>query len=149
MAAPRAEVHASASLAEAWEALASPDRFGEWVDGFGTIAARTGEWPQSDAEIVWRTGPTGRGTVRERVTDCEERRRLVVEFSDDSSTGTLATDLAMEGGGVRISQEMDYRLSDPGPFGVIAKLFFLRGQQRRSLERSLSALKAMLERSDG
>lgn len=145
---PRAEARIATSLAEAWDALATPDRYREWVDGFGTITARTGEWPEPGSELVWRTGPQGRGTVREKVTESEERRRLIVDFTDDASTGTVTTELAIDGGGVSVGQEIDFRLSDPGPFGVIAGLFFLRGQQRRSLERSLAALKAALERAE-
>jgi len=137
----------SCSLAEAWDTLAGLATFSNWVDGFGKLVSDEGEWPAPGSVITWESAPRGRGTVREEVLDARQRERLEVEFADDAASGLVATALAIEGDGVRIEQQINYRLSDPGPFGIVADLLFVRGEQRRSLERSLGNLKALLERS--
>jgi uncharacterized protein YndB with AHSA1/START domain len=136
----RAEVAIDLSLAEVWETYFDPGGWPEWVDGFETVTSMSG-YPLSGGELNWRSIPAGRGAVREEVVEHEPRRLHRVRFSDDHSEGTLTTTFEMKGGGVLVVQELSYRLTRPGLFGVFTDALFVRGQMRASLERSLERLR--------
>ncbi len=68
-----------------------------------------------------------------------------VAFSDPQTEGELRTTFAIERERVKVTQELSYRLRGGGPFAAVTDFLFIRSQQRRSLQRSLDALKREIE----
>ena len=71
-----------ASIAEVQALWLDLDRWPAFVDGFGTIARREGDWPQTGARIVWDSRRNGRGRVVEQVTDHERGVTHLVRIED-------------------------------------------------------------------
>ena len=59
-----------------------PVRWAAWVDGFGHVVTREGDWPRVGARLVWQSPPAGRGRVEERVVE-PQRARLVGRAGHD------------------------------------------------------------------
>lgn len=130
-----------ASLAECWETYFDARTWGSWVDGFQAPVEMAGGYPEVGGTLRWRSIPAGRGEVRERVLEREPRRRHRVAFADPTMEGELETTFAIEGSGTRVSQRLSYRLLGGGPIARLAGLFFVKGQVRSSVERTLAAFK--------
>jgi uncharacterized protein YndB with AHSA1/START domain len=141
MAAVAEEVLIEASLAEVWDAYFEPHRWASWVDGFQTVLASEG-YPEPGGTLKWRSNPSGRGTVSERVIEHDPRSRHRVAFSDDSSEGELLTTFTMERQSVRVRQELNYELREEKPLHSLTDRFFVRPRLRESLKRSLERLRA-------
>ena len=136
------DIHVDASLAETWDAYFDSRLWGAWVDGFQAQAERSPGYPgEIGSTLVWRSIPAGRGTVRERVLAHEERRLHRVAFADPAMEGELETRFEIDGSGTRVAQDMSYRLLDRGPIARIGAVFFVKGQVRSSMERSLGAFR--------
>ena len=131
-----------ASLAETWDAFFDPAGWPEWVDAFAGLVSSE-RYPEVGGRLVWRTGTAGRGEVSEEVIQHEPRRLHVVRFADPTMTGVLRTTFAFEGSKARVSQAMEYHLAERGLFAFLGALF-VRSQVRRSLERSLAGLRAIV-----
>ena len=129
-----------ASLAEVWDTYLDPRGWASWVDGFAQATSVGDDWPEAGSVLRWRSIPAGRGEVEERVTAHEERRRHAFDFRDPAMTGSVETTFAIDGPGTRVEQKMEYQLLDRGPISRIAALFFVKGQVRSSVQRSLGAL---------
>jgi hypothetical protein len=129
-----------ASLKEVWDLYFDPVRWRAWVDGFAAVERSDG-YPKVDGTLIWRSNPAGRGTVTERVVEHTPRTRHRIEWSDPESSGELLSEFAVEGDSVRTTLTLDYRLARGGPFAVLTERFFVRGQVRRSVQRSLLRLK--------
>ncbi len=144
MARVEASVEVEAPLAEVWDLYFDADRWASWVDGFAAVMSADG-YPEPGGELVWRSTAAGRGRVRERVVAHEPRSLHRIEFEDPESKGTLETAFEMLSGGderrTKVTQRLDYGLEGGGPFGAITDFLFIRTQMRRSLERSLGALR--------
>jgi uncharacterized membrane protein len=145
-----AAVVVQAPLAEVWDYYFRPEGWPEWVDQFSRVEATDG-YPEKDGTLRWRSGTAGRGTVDERVLEHQPRSLHRIAFTDPESEGELEVTFAIEPGadppGTRVTQTMSYRISGGGPFGAITDVLFVRSQVRRSLERSLSRLRAEVEAS--
>ena len=63
-------------------------RWPSFVDGFGHVSRREGEWPRVGAVVLWASAPGGRGLVRERVVAYEVRGGCSVVVEDEAMTGT-------------------------------------------------------------
>ena len=59
--------------------------------------------------------------------------------------GELETRFEIEGQGTRVSQRLEYRLLDRGPIARLGGVFFVRGQVRQSVQRSLLAFRRAVE----
>lgn len=136
-----AEVEIEASLAHVWETFFDPATWPAWLDGFRRVTSRDEPWPERGARIVWQSGPTGRGTVAEEVVDHDPRRLHRVRFDDEHARGELETHFEIRGEGVRVEQRLDYVLKQHGVLGPLTDVLFIRGQMRRSLERTLQGLR--------
>ena len=137
----------TASLADTWAFYFEPRTWPARVDGFSRAEASDG-YPDAGGTLRWASLPAGRGTVSEKVLEHELRRRHRIAFSDPESEGELATTFAIEPGGegaTRVTQELDYSLRRGGLFSRLADVFFIRGQLRGSLARSLERLKREVE----
>lgn len=132
-------VFVDASLAEAWDYYFDPQGWSAWVDGFGRVQASDG-YPVGGGSLRWSSIPAGRGEVTERVLEHDPRRLHRVAFRDPASSGELRTGFAIEGRGTRVTQELDYRLSDRSPLSWLTDRLFIRSQMRGSMRRSLERL---------
>jgi Polyketide cyclase / dehydrase and lipid transport len=135
------EVLVEATLAEVWDAYFEPRRWASWVDGFQAVIASEG-YPEPGGTLKWRSNPSGRGTVSERVIEHDPRSRHRVAFADDASEGELLTTFTMERQSVRVRQELTYELREEKPLHGLTDRFFVRPRQRESLKRSLERLRA-------
>jgi hypothetical protein len=133
-----------ATVAETWERYFDPRGWGSWVDGFHAVIEAEG-YPEEGGVLRWRSIPAGRGEVTERVLEHEPRRRHLIAFSDPAMEGELETRFEIEGQGTRVSQRLDYRLLDRGPIARLGAVFFVRGQVRQSVQRSLLAFRRAAE----
>jgi hypothetical protein len=137
-------VAVKASLAEVWDYYFDPAGWAAWVDGFGRLDSDMG-YPQAGGTLRWSSTPAGRGTVTERVVEHEPRRLHRVAFEDPDTTGQLTVTFAIEGERTMVTQELDYRLRQGGPFALVTDRLFIRSQMRGSLHRSLARLKLEVE----
>ncbi len=131
------------SLAEAWDYYFDPRGWPAWVDGFGRVQASDG-YPAAGGSLRWSSIPSGRGEVTEHVLEHEPRRLHRVAFRDPASAGELRTGFAIEGRATRITQQLDYRLSNRGPISWLTDRLFIRSQVRGSMRRSLDRLRLEL-----
>lgn len=139
-----ASVAVRASLAEVWGYYFDPAGWSAWVDGFARVDSDMG-YPDVGGTLRWSSGPAGRGTVTERVTEHEPRRLHRVEFEDPEATGRLTVTFGIEGEMTIVTQELDYRLREGGVFAKVTDRLFIRSQMRGSLTRSLTRLKLEVE----
>lgn len=139
-----ASIAVRASLAEVWDYYFDPAGWSAWVDGFARIDSNLG-YPEVGGTLRWSSGPAGRGTVTERVTEHEPRRLHKVEFDDPETTGGLTVTFGIDGESTVVTQELDYRLREGGMFAKVTDRLFIRAQMRGSLSRSLTRLKLEVE----
>jgi hypothetical protein len=66
---------------------ADPGCWHGFVEGFERVVEIDPGWPAPGAEVVWESGPEGRGRVVERVVEHEAGRRLVTEVSEQPLGG--------------------------------------------------------------
>ena len=143
MAKVEASVEIPAALAEVWDLYFDRDRWPAWVDGFAAVVSAAG-YPEPGGELVWRSTAAGRGQVRERVLDHEPRSLHRIGYEDPESRGRLATEFAIVPGSerlTRVTQRLEYEIKGGGILSPVTDLLFIRSQMRRSLERSLGALR--------
>jgi hypothetical protein len=139
-----ASVEVSASLAEVWDYYFEPEAWPAWVDGFGRVESSTG-YPNEGGSLRWRSGPAGRGEVTEHVLEHEPRRIHRASFEDSGTEGQLSVTFAIQGESTVVTQELEYRLRERGPFAKLTDVLFIRSQMRAVLGRSLSRLKLEVE----
>ncbi len=120
-------------------------RWSAFVDGFGTIARREGDWPQADARIVWDSLRNGRGRVVEQVTDFEPGVTQLVRVEDPRLRGTQRVRFTAFQGGCEISLELDYELKAPGIGGRLTDILFVRRALADAMRRTLRRFAVELE----
>ena len=143
-----ASVAVSASLAEVWDLHFDPSGWPVWADGFGAVVSSEG-YPEAGGRLRWRSTSAGRGEVSEEVLEHRPRGLHTVAFTDPQTEGELTSSFVIEGDQVRVTQRLDYRLRSGGPLSTLTDTLFIRSQQRRSLQRSLDALKREVEERAG
>jgi hypothetical protein len=126
-----------ASVDEAQALWLDLDRWPAFVDGFGTLARREGDWPQAGARIVWDSLRNGRGRVVERVTGFEPGVTQLVEIEDPRLRGTQRVHFAAYDGGCEISLELRYELKAAGIGGRLTDVLFVRRALADAMRRTL------------
>jgi hypothetical protein len=126
-----------ASIEEVQALWLDLDRWPAFVDGFGTLARREGEWPHVGARIVWDSLRNGRGRVVEHVTDFEPGVTHLVRIEDPQLRGTQRARFSAYDGGCEISLELDYALKQPGIGGRVTDVLFVRRAVGDGLRRTL------------
>ena len=134
-----------ASIAEVQALWLDLDRWPGFVDGFGALARREGEWPQAGARIVWDSLRNGRGRVVERVSDFEPGVTHIVRIEDPQLHGTQRARFSAYDGGCEISLELDYELKRRGLGGRLADVLFVRRSLGDALRRTLRRFAVELE----
>jgi uncharacterized membrane protein len=113
-------------------------RWPAFVDGFGHVDSVAGGWPDEGAELVWRSGPAGRGLVTEKVVASEPGARFVTQVFEERMHGAQAVAFApTEEGSTRVDIELDYELTQGGPLKGITDLLFIRRALTDALRRTL------------
>ena len=65
----RAETIVALAPADALALWADAGRWSSFVEGFQRVELVSDDWPRVGGEIVWHSGPGGRGRVTERVAE--------------------------------------------------------------------------------
>jgi hypothetical protein len=120
------------------------ERWPSFVDGFGGIVRHDPDWPAVGSEVVWRSGPAGRGEVTERV-EAHDAGRIVTRVSDGNLTGTQTATFEAEADGARAGLELEYELRRRGPLTPITDALFIRRAVRDSLRRTLERFGSEVE----
>jgi hypothetical protein len=121
------------------------DRWPSFVDGFGTLARREGEWPEPGARLIWDSLRNGRGRVVEVVVEREPRAGQLVRVEDPQLRGTQRVRFSAYDGGCEISLQLDYALKEPGLGGRLTDLLFVRRSVGDALRRTLRRFAVELE----
>jgi Polyketide cyclase / dehydrase and lipid transport len=131
-----AEVPGPVSEVEAlWH---DPRRWPAWIEGFGAIARREGEWPHPGAVVVWDSKPAGRGRVRERVVAHEPGAEHAVAVEDNQLVGRQRIAFTPLGDRVDVELSLEYALKGEAPWLPVADVLFIRRALRDSLRRTLA-----------
>lgn len=139
MASTGARIEVDGTISEAERLWYDLDRWPSFVDGFGHMVKREGDWPRTGSRIVWDSIPNGRGRVSERVTAYEVRVAQTIEVEDPRLTGTQTVGFAPAGEGrCLVALELSYRLKQGGPLAGVVDALFVRRAVRDSLRRTLS-----------
>jgi hypothetical protein len=134
-----------ASIGEVQALWLDLGRWPAFVDGFGTVARREGDWPHTGARIVWDSLRNGRGRVVEQVIDYEPGVTQLVRVEDPQLRGTQRARFGAYDGGCEISLELDYELKQPGLGGRLTDVLFVRRSLGDALRRTLRRLAVELE----
>lgn len=122
-------------------------RWPEWVDGVARIVSVDHEWPQVGSVVVWESGPSGRGTVTERVTDYLPLERLQVYVEDSLLKGEQSVMFEPAVPGVQVEFSIEYRIKRRSPFTPLIEWLFVRRPMVLSLSRTLVRFDAVLAAS--
>lgn len=125
------------SIAEAQALWLDLERWPSFVDGFGALVRREGDWPHPDARIVWDSLRNGRGRVVERVSDFQPGVTHLVRVEDPGLHGTQRARFTAFDGGCEISLELDYELKRTGLGGRLTDVLFVRRSLGDALRRTL------------
>ena len=115
------------------------DRWPAFVDGFGHLATREGDWPAAGARVVWDSVREGRGRVAERVSAYEVRAGQTALVEDPRLAGVQTVAFSpREGGGSRLELSLDYRLKERHALTPVVDALFVRRAVADALRRTLS-----------
>ena len=140
-----AELLIAVPLPEAEAAWYETSRWAEWVDGLAEIESVSGDWPRSEACVIWRSGPAGRGRVREQVLRHELHGGQTVAVQDDTIRGEQAVAFVTEARGVVVTLALRYELVDRNPLAALVDLLFVRRAMAASLRRTLERFALSVE----
>jgi uncharacterized membrane protein len=117
-----------------------------WVEGLAEVMEVSGDWPAVGAEVVWQSGPAGRGRVSERVVAHELLAGQTVEVRDDSIRGRQSVSFSPASEEeVEITLRLEYELHKRSLFTPILDALFIRRAIAQSLRDTLSRFGAELE----
>ena len=126
------------SPARAFELWTDVGRWATFVDGFANVERMSDDWPQAGAKLVWRSVPTGRGTVTEKVRESLPGARFQTDVLEERLIGTQTVEFeAAEQGGTGVVLSLDYTLVRKGPLGWLTDVLFIRRAQNDALARTL------------
>jgi uncharacterized membrane protein len=122
----------------AWALWTNLDRWPAFVEGFGHVTERSGEWPQEGARLVWASTPGGRGRVTEKVSTSEAGVAFATRVFEDALAGVqLVTFERLEEGPTRVELSLEYDLARGGPLGPMMDVLFIRRALNQALARTL------------
>jgi uncharacterized membrane protein len=137
MARVKASTHVPALASEAEQLWYDTTRWPTFIDGLHHVTRLEGDWPHAGARVLWDSAPGGRGRVQERVTAYAAREGQTAEVDDEKIRGTQRVAFAPDADGVTVTLSLDYQLKDPRAVMALVDVFFIRRQQRESLQRTL------------
>ena len=90
------------------------------------------------AKIVWRSVPTGRGMVTEKVGASLPGKHFQTQVLEERLTATQTVDFeSAEEGGTAVILALDYTLVRKGPLAWLTDVLFIRRAQNDALARTL------------
>jgi len=119
-------------------------RWPAWVDGLARVVEVRGNWPQAGASVVWESGPAGRGTVHERVSEHQQLSGQTVEVEDDSLHGRQSVSFTPVEGGVEVELALEYQIRRRSLLTPLVDALFVRRVMAISLRKTLSHFGAQL-----
>jgi len=123
----------------AFDLWSDVDRWPTFIDGFGHVERVDDGWPGAGATLVWKSVPTGRGRVTERVRHSLPGERIQTEVIEERLMGTQTVEFAPseDGTGTGVILTLDYDLVRKGPFAWLTDVLFIRRAQHDALARTL------------
>jgi ribosome-associated toxin RatA of RatAB toxin-antitoxin module len=125
---------------EAYELWTDVSRWQTFIDGFGHVDRKDDEWPADGAKLVWRSVPTGRGIVTERVQQAEPGVRFATQVIEERLIGSQTAEFTPAADDERATQvqlTLDYSLQSRNPLSILTDLLFIRRAQADALQRTL------------
>jgi hypothetical protein len=113
-------------------------RWPAWVDGLSRVLEVLGDWPGAGSSVHWESGPSGRGRVRERVTDYEPLVGQTVQVEDDSIRGRQQVAFTPADGSVEIELSLVYEIKRRSPLTPLVDFLFIRRAMAISLRKTLA-----------
>jgi Polyketide cyclase / dehydrase and lipid transport len=111
---------------------ASTGRWASFVEGFARVVARDEAWPAEGGEIVWESGPEGRGRVTERVLE-RGPGLMRTEVREERLRGVQTA--RFEDG--RFQLTLEYELTSGGPLRAVTDVLFIGRALRDMLRRTV------------
>ncbi|MBV9311085.1 MAG: SRPBCC family protein [Solirubrobacterales bacterium] len=118
--------------------------WGHWVEGLAEVVSVQGRWPEVGASVTWRSGPAGRGQVREQVVAYEPLEGQTVEVEDDSIRGRQSVAFIPASDGVEVQLSLTYELKKRSLFSPVVDWLFIRRAFGTSLQATLTRFGAEL-----
>jgi uncharacterized membrane protein len=113
-------------------------RWPAWIEGLEHVDHVDPGYPETGAEVRWRSGPAGRGQVRERVLAHEALGFQRVAVADDSIDGEQEVRFIVAGEGrVCVELTLEYRIRARNLLTPVVDRLFIRPAMRHSLESTL------------
>jgi uncharacterized membrane protein len=112
-------------------------RWATFVDGFAHVERLDEGWPEPPAKVVWKSVPTGRGTVTEKVTRTLPGAIHQVVVFEEKLDGTQTITFAPVDEATYVELELDYTVSVGGPLKPVVDALFIRRAQNDALARTL------------
>jgi uncharacterized membrane protein len=128
----------------AFELWVDVSRWEAFVDGFRDVEQVDDAWPAVGATVVWRSIPSGRGRVVERVTACEPGVRFETDVTEDRLRGTQTVELQREAEGCAVRLSLEYSIGG-GPLKWLTDVLFVRRAETDALDRTLARFAAEAE----
>jgi hypothetical protein len=104
-----------------------------WIDGLERVADVGGGWPEVGGEVIWESGPAGRGRVTERVVSYAALEGQTVELDDDSIRGLQTVSFSPEDGAVTVTLTFEYEIKKRSLLTPLIDLLFIRPAFRNSI----------------
>lgn len=139
----------SGSVHEAESCWCDVSRWPAWVDGLARVISVDPSWPAMGAEVVWESGPAGRGRVTERVEAFEPLAGLTLAVEDDSIHGRQRVSFDPAGAGVEVELALEYRIKRRWLLTPLIDRLFVRGPMTTSLTKTLERFGTVLPASRG
>lgn len=118
----------------------------DWVEGLEEIVEVESGWPGAGA-VVWRSGPSGRGRVTERVIAFEPGAGQTVEVGDDAITGRQTVAFVSAGDGAEVTLALAYRIRGGSLITPLVDALFVRRSMTASLRHTLERFSAQVTRA--
>ena len=136
-----------ASVHEAETCWCDVSRWPEWVDGLARVISVDGSWPEAGSEVIWQSGPAGRGRVSETVETYEPLHSLTVRVHDDAIEGRQQVRFEPAAEGVQIELALEYRITRRSPLTPLIERLFVRRPMTISLTKTLERFGTVLAKS--
>jgi hypothetical protein len=120
-------------------------RWPAWINGLDEVERVEGEWPGVGAAVSWRSGPAGRGQVRERVVSQVPLEGQIVDYEDDTTRGRQSVSFTPADGEVEVTVALQYELKRRSILTPLIDSLFIRRAIATSLQMTLSRFGAELE----
>jgi hypothetical protein len=111
-------------------------RWATFVDGFGHVLEKDPDWPEPRSNVVWQSGPAGRGRVTERIRENGDGY-VAADVFDSQMTAVQAIRFEPAEDGSDVFLSLDYELTSGGPLRHLVDVLFIRRSLAMALERTL------------